>query len=59
MKNHLRDAINDALDTMKKNGDKVFDQNNLEVNVAGTYAGDKFIVIRQKEQRYEKEGHSS
>ncbi len=49
MKNQLRDAINQALDTRKKNGDRVFDEDNLEVNVAGTFAADKFIVIRQRE----------
>ncbi len=49
MKNNLRDAINAALDTRKKNGDCVFDEDNLEVNVAGTFAADKFIVIRQRE----------
>ena len=53
MKNSLRDAINQALDTRKKSGDKVFDQDNLEVNVAGTFAGDKFIVIRQRQERQE------
>ena len=49
MKNKLRDAINAALDTRKKNGDLVFDQDNLEVNIGGTFAADKFIVIRQRE----------
>ena len=44
MKLELYDEIALALDTRKKNGESVFDQNNLEVKVAGTFAGDKFIV---------------
>ena len=51
MKLELYDEIALALDTRKKNGDSVFDQNNLEVKVAGTFAGDKFIVIKHKEAR--------
>ena len=48
MKLPLLEEVQRALNTRKKNGDLVFDQDNLEVNVAGTFAGDKFIVIRQK-----------
>ena len=48
MKLPLLEAVQRALDTRKKNGDLVFDQDNLEVSVAGTFVGDKFIVIRQK-----------
>lgn len=48
MKLPLLEAVQRALNTRKKNGDLVFDQDNLEVGVAGTFAGDKFIVIRQK-----------
>ncbi len=53
MKLCLYDEIALALDTRKKNGEAVFDQNNLEVKVAGTFAGDKFIVIKHKEARVE------
>ena len=53
MKLSLYDEIALALDTRKKNGESVFDQNNLEVKVAGTFAGDKFIVIKHKEARVE------
>ena len=48
MKLPLLEALQVALDTRKKNGEPIFDQDNLEVSVAGTYAADKFIVIRQK-----------
>lgn len=53
MKLPLLEQVQAALNTRKKNGELVFDQDNLEVNVAGTYAGDKFIVIRQKQERQE------
>ena len=48
MKLPLLEEVQRALNTRKKNGDLVFDQDNLEVGVAGTFAGDTFIVIRQK-----------
>ena len=48
MKLPLLEEVQRALNTRKKNGDLVFDQDNLEVGVAGTFVGDKFIVIRQK-----------
>ena len=48
MKLPLLEQVQQALNTRKKNGDPVFDQDNLEVSVAGTFAADKFIVIRQK-----------
>ena len=53
MKLPLLEEVQRALNTRKKNGDLVFDQDNLEVSVAGTFAKDKFIVIRQKEERQE------
>ena len=48
MKLPLLEQVQQALNTRKKNGDLIFDQDNLEVSVAGTFAADKFIVIRQK-----------
>ena len=48
MKLPLLEKVQQALNTRKKNGDLIFDQDNLEVSVAGTFAADKFIVIRQK-----------
>mgnify|MGYP001170472463 CR=1 FL=1 len=48
MKLPLLEQVQQALNTRKKNGDLIFDQDNLEVGVAGTFAADKFIVIRQK-----------
>ena len=48
MKLPLLEEVQKALNTRKKNGDLIFDQDNLEVSVAGTFAADKFIVIRQK-----------
>ena len=53
MKLPLLEALQVALDTRKKNGDPIFDQDNLEVCVAGTFAADKFIVIKRKEPRIE------
>ena len=53
MKRDLSKLIDQALATTTKTGKKIFDQDNLEVNVAGTFAKDKFIVIRQKEEREE------
>ena len=53
MKRDLSKLIDQALATTTKTGKKIFDQDNLEVNVAGTFAKDKFIVIRQKEERQE------
>ena len=51
MKRALQEAINAALDTRKKNGELVFtDQDDLEVCVPGTFAGDKFIVIKRRER---------
>ena len=46
MKLPLLEQVQQALNTRKKNGDPVFDQDNLEVCVAGTFAGDKIIVIK-------------
>ena len=44
----LRAEIECALDMRKKNGDNVWeDGTELEVKIAGTFAGDKFIVIKK------------
>ena len=48
MKLPLLEEVQRALNTRKKNGDLIFDQDNLEVSAAGTFAADKFIVIRQR-----------
>ena len=48
MKRILTQQINEALASRTKKGALIFDQDNLEVSVAGTFAADKFIVIRQK-----------
>ena len=53
MKLPLLEQVQQALNTRKKNGDPVFDQDNLEVCVAGTFAGDKFIVIKTPTPRLE------
>ena len=53
MKLPLLEQVQQALNTRKKNGDLVFDQDNLEVCVAGTFAGDKFIVIKTPTPRME------
>ena len=53
MKLPLLEQVQQALNTRKKNGDPVFDQDNLEVCVAGTFAGDKFIVIKTPTPRME------
>ena len=53
MKLPLLEKVQQALNTRKKNGEPVFDQDNLEVCVAGTFAGDKFIVIKTPESRVE------
>ena len=58
MKLPLLEQVQQALNTRKKNGDLIFDQDNLEVGVAGTFAGDKFIVIRQKGEAPPKFGES-
>ena len=51
MKRELSRLINEALAMRTKKGKLIFDQDNLEVNVGGTFAADKFIVIRQKDER--------
>lgn len=58
MKLPLLEEVQRALNTRKKNGELVFDQDNLEVSVAGTFVGDKFIVIRQKGETPPKLGES-
>ena len=38
-----------ALDMRKKNGDVVWeDSDDIEVQIAGVYAGDKFIVLKNR-----------
>ena len=50
----LANAIEGALAITKKNGDPVFPESTeFEVKVAGTFAADKFIVIKRKEAREE------
>ena len=40
------DDLENALDMRKKNGDPVWDDGDeISVNVAGTFAGDKFITL--------------
>ena len=51
MKLPLLEKLQAALDTRKKNGDPIFDQDKVEVSVAGTFAGDKFIVIKMPRPR--------
>ena len=51
MNDHLLAKIVAALHTSKKNGEPVFDDwSDLEVCVAGTFAADKFIVIKRRER---------
>ena len=43
-----------ALDMRKKNGEEIWpDGTELEFGIAGTFAADKFIVIKRKESRVE------
>lgn len=43
-----------ALDMRKKNGEEIWpDGTELEFSIAGTFAADKFIVIKRKEARVE------
>ena len=51
MKQQLLEKIQAALDTRKKNGDPIFDQDLVEVSVPGTFAGDKFIVIKMPKEK--------
>ena len=48
MNQRILNQLEQALASRTKKGNLIFDQDNLEVSVAGTFAGDKFIVIRQK-----------
>lgn len=48
MNQRILNQLEQALASRTKKGALIFDQENLEVSVAGTFAGDKFIVIRQK-----------
>jgi hypothetical protein len=42
------------LDMRKKNGEEIWeDETELEFKIAGTFAADKFIVIKKKEPRIE------
>jgi hypothetical protein len=58
MKLPLLEQVQQALNTRKKNGELIFDQDNLEVGVAGTFVGDTFIVIRPKGEVPPKLGES-
>ena len=43
---HIIDELEKALDMRKKNGDPVWDDGDeISVNVAGTFAADKFITL--------------
>ncbi len=43
------DALEKALDMRKKNGDPVWDDGDeISVNIAGTWAADKFITLTNK-----------
>ena len=43
------DDLEKALDMRKKNGDEIwYDGDEISVNVAGTFAGDKFITLTNK-----------
>ena len=45
--NEVIDQIQEAMNHKKKNGDLNWqDGDEIEVNLAGTFAGDKFIVIK-------------
>ena len=51
MNDRLLADIVSALHTTKKNGEPVFERwEDLEVCVAGTFAADKFIVIKRRER---------
>ena len=50
----LAKALEAALAITKKNGEPVFPEGTeFEVKVAGTFAADKFIVIKRVEERLE------
>lgn len=50
----LIQEIECVLDMRKKNGEVIWeDGTELEVKIAGTFAADKFIVIKRKEAREE------
>ena len=43
------DALEKALDMRKKNGDEIWeDGDEISVNIAGTFAADKFITLKNK-----------
>ena len=43
------DALEKALDMRKKNGDEIWeDGDEISVNIAGTFAADKFITLANK-----------
>lgn len=47
----LRAEIECALDMRKKNGTNIWeDDQEVEVKIAGVFAGDKFIVIKKSER---------
>ena len=50
----LKALIQEALDVRKKDGTEVFkDDDEMLVQVAGTFANDKFIVIKRHQPRQE------
>ena len=50
----LAKALEEALNITKKNGELVFPEGTkFEVKIAGTFAADKFIVIKRIEERLE------
>ena len=51
MNQRILNQLEQALASRTKKGNLVFNQDNLEVSIAGTFAGDKFIVIKHKEPR--------
>ncbi len=45
------EQLEKALDMRKKNGDEIWhDGDDIEVCIAGTFAGDKFITIHNRSQ---------
>jgi len=45
----IYDDLRDALDMRKKNGEEIWeDGDDISVNIAGTFANDKFITLTNK-----------
>ena len=48
------ERLEEALDMRKKDGTPIWsDDQEIEINIAGTFANDKFIVINKKRPREE------